>query len=337
MRKLVTTTAVVLTVLGLVTTAFAGTTPETLVQGGAANQFSGDGNATYLTWSSNSGAHPRHYDALTRAFLGKVTVKMNAPGTTGYAGDINGNGTEAAYQQTDGAMSDVYLYDLDADTRTAAPDAVNSALWEWAPSVSDDYLLFGRNKFTRASSPWKIVLYDRNTDTNLVLDTAPNSCQCIFPGQVTDEWATWTRCSRSTCQAWYYDIAGDVAARVPNPLDKVQYYPGVSRENGDIYFVRSNPACGANVKIVRWNPAGGPADVVSSQPTGYDVYTGLKVFDDLGGHQDVYVDRQRCAGKYYGDIYVVNDADLAGSRVAGRPARSVGPKTLYVQGATPRG
>jgi hypothetical protein len=320
------------------TGALAGTVAETPVETGAANQFAGDGNTTYLTWSSNTTAHPRHYDAMFRLLAGGPSMKMNAAGTIGYSGDINGDTTEAVYQQIDSSGSDLYTYDLALQTRTAAPQAVDSTLWEYGASISDGYILYGRNKFNRKSSPWKIMLYDRNTDTNIVLDTVTNACACVYPGQVSDDYATWTRCSKSICQAWYYDIAGQTTQKIPNPNGKLQYFPAVSGATGDLYFVQSAFGCGLHTKIMQWNPvAGGAANVVSSQPRGYDVYVGPNVFDD-GTHQDVYVDRQICSGKYYADIYVINDADTAFSRVVGHPSAGRSAATqLRMPGATPKG
>ena len=325
--------------LATATGALAGTVEETLVQGGGANQFAGDGNSTYLTWTSNSGAHPRHYDALFRPLAGGVPVKMNAPGTVGFSGDINGDTTEAVYQQADSSGSDLYTFDLVTQARTPAPDAVNSALWEYGASISDGYILYGRNKFTRKNSPWRIMLYDRNTDTNIVLDTVTQACSCVYPGQVSDQYATWTRCTTSICQAWYYNIADQTMAKIPNPNAKLQYFPAVSAATGDLYFVQSAFGCGLHTKIMQWNPvAGGAANLVSAQPRGYDVYVGPNVFDDLLAHQDVYVDRQVCSGKYYADIYVINDADTAFSRVVGHPsAGTTAPRQLRMPGATPRG
>ena len=251
------------------------------MQGGGANQFAGDGNTTFLTWTSNTTAHPRHYDALFRPLAGGASVNMNAAGTVGFSGDINGDTTEAVYQQVDSSGSDLYTYDLATQTPTAAPDAVNSTLWEYGASISDGYILYGRNKFTRRSSPWKIMLYDRNTDTNIVLDTVTHACACVYPGQVSDDYATWTRCTKSICQAWYYDIAGETTSKIPNPNDKLQYFPAVSAATGDLYFVQSAFGCGLHTKIMQWNPVdGGAANVVSAQPRGYDVYLGPNVFDD---------------------------------------------------------
>ena len=206
---------------------------------------------------------------------------MNAAGTVGFSGDINGDTTEAVYQQVDSSGSDLFTYDLATQTPTAAPQTVNSNLWEYGASISDGYILYGRNKFSRRSSPWKIMLYDRNTDTNVVLDTVTYACSCVYPGQVSDDYATWTRCSNSTCQAWFYDIAGETTKKIPNPNDKLQYFPAVSAATGDLYFVQSAFGCGLHTKIMQWNPvAGGAANVVSAQPRGVDVYLGPNVFDD---------------------------------------------------------
>ena len=320
-----------------VAAGFAGTIPETLVEGGPGNQFSGDGNSDWFTWSTNSPERPRHYDARARLFAGKGSFKMNASGTVGYAGDINGETTEAVYQQVDGAGSDIYLYDLEARTREPAPGSVNTNLWEWSPSVSDGYILFGRNKFRRPSSPWKIMLYDRVAETAVALDSVTYECRCIFLGQVSDAYATWTKCLRD-CHVWYHDIEAGTTHKVPNPLDKQQYNPGVSGASGDLFFIRSGNGCGQNVRIVRWNPvAGGDATVVGVLPQGYDVNSNVTVFDDTGGHQDVYLARYPCSGSFNANIYVVNDADTAAVARSARDgsASSAASKRPVMPGAAP--
>ena len=340
MRRLRTIMVAVCVAAATGTAAIAGTIEATLVVGGGADQLVGDGNSSWVIWSTNSPDHRNHYDARARSIKGGDAFKMNAPHTVGYTGDINGETTEAAYQQVSGRSANIFLYDLEARTRTSAGRVVNTELWEWMPSISPGYILFGRNNFSRAGAPWRIVLYDREADATRMLDTVTNECGCFFPGQVSDEYATWTNCEGTRCQAWYYDIAADEIHKVPNPLNKYQYSPGVSEVTGDLYFVRSGDACGQNVRLVRWDPvAGGAAVIVSAHPSGYDVFGPVRVFDDTGGHQDVFLDRYECGGRFYGDVYGVNDADTAGiGRLpAGRSARASGSKRHAPLGATPGG
>jgi hypothetical protein len=279
------------------------------------------GNTDSVIWSANTHDRPRHFDAYAQATGGGALYKMNAGGTVGFAGSVNGDTGEAIYQQiTD--SSDLYLYDLTSHTRAAAPAAVNTSQWESSPSVSPGFMLFNRE-----ARRWRVVLYDRNTGTSTVLANVSYRCRCVFAGQVTDDYATWTDCSGTRCQIWYLDIAGSSVHRFPNPLGKYQYASGVSSGTGDIYVARSAPACGANVRIVRWNPvAGGDPVVVSSLPDGYDVADELLTFADTGGHDDVYFGEFLC-GYALSDLYVLADADTVTPRLAASTTASRRPVT----------
>jgi hypothetical protein len=340
MRKLRIVAIGVLLSTAIATVAVAGTIEETLVVGGRANQFSGDGNTSWFTWSSNTVDHRNHYDARAiGASKGDEAWKMNARHTVGFAGDIDGETNVAVYQQVQ-RSSNIFLYDLASKSRTSAGPVVNSDLWEWGPSISSGHILFGRNNFARRGAPWRIVLYDRGTEETLVLDSVTNACACIFPGQVSSEYATWTKCDGPRCEAWYYDIAGESTHQVPDPFGRHQYAPGVSEATEDLYFIRAGDACGQNVRLVRWNPnEGGDGVVVSSHPSGYDVGSPVHVYDDLGGHQDVFVDHYECRDRFYGDVYVVKDADTGGVDPlrADRASRASVAERLVPRGATPLG
>jgi hypothetical protein len=315
--------------------ASAGLT-ATEVEGGPGDQIFGQVNTDWEVWTSNSADHPNAYNAYGR-MNGSARFRINPAGTRGYAGTLLDDTSQAIYQKIDGASSNIYLYDLSTQTQSSPGAGVNSDLWEWQPAVSDGFVLFGRNSFRTKTSPWKVILYDRTALTSTVLDSVTNRCRCIYPGQVTDQYATWTKCT-GICQVWVYSIAGEAKVKAPNPSSQYQYYPGVSSESpGDIYFVGASD-CGSNTQILHWNPLGkGDPTVVSTLPNGFNVSVSLRVTDDAGGHQDLYFDRQVCSGHFYADVYKLEDVDvLTFTRDRATPSATGGMR-LPAPGARPSG
>jgi hypothetical protein len=288
-------------------------------------------------WSSNSSDHPAHYDTFARTGTGSP-FQVNAMGTEGQSGGLNGLTSQAIYQQANGDASDLFLFNLSTKTRTNPPSTINTNLWEWSPSISAGFILFGRNNFKEPTSAWKVMLFNRTTGVFKVLDSVQNKCECIFPGQVTDQYATWTRCSSTLCQSWYYTIATGATAKIPNPQSKQTYYPAVAATSGNMFFARSDTGCGNNTKIYRWKPSvGGNPVLVSSIPTGYDLTTSSLASHGSDGHDDVYIDRLICSGQFNADIYMIDNADTATSATVSRDAgRTSGvAKHLTPPGATP--
>jgi hypothetical protein len=308
----------------------AGTIAPVLVKGrSAVDEFNAAADGTYLLWTQNTIAHPRHYDGYIQPLAGGSTTKVNAAGTKAFVGPTI-NGTEAVFQEiASGARvthSNVYLYDTTTDTRSNPPAGVNTKDWEWGPASSPGFILFGRNQFKTGRSPWKVILYDRNTQQFTVLDQVKNRCGCIFPGGVTDSYATWTKCSSFPCQAYYYDISGQTTHTVPNPLGKQQYYPSPSGDSSSIYFVRSGTACGANANIMRYDIGGGDPVVVSNLPDNHDVEASPSVYTDGLSSDHVYFGELTCKGNFYGDIYKIDGAEVptfAGSGSRAKPGRRV--------------
>ncbi len=316
------------------TAASAGFSP-TLVKGGTGDQNSPTANTTTLGYSANSSAHPRHFDAFVESFLtrGVLRTKVNARHTVGYMGHMNGDSGELIYQQIK-SSSDVLLYDIETHTRSQAPNAVDSDLWEWSPSISTGHILFGRNSFRQPTSPWKVILYDRESHGTKVLDSSTFRRQGIWPGQVTDEYATWTKCT-AVCNVWYYDIVAEETHKVPNPDELVQYWGGVSEDTGQIYYASSGIGCGGP-DLMRWDPAGkgGPV-LVTTLPSDQDLGDTMYVFAD-GSNDDLFFTRARCTNAAPQDIYKVDNADLAGvGRSAARPSGSGGARQLSLRGAMP--
>jgi hypothetical protein len=302
-------------------------TPTLVVGGSKVDQIYPSANDTHVIWTQNSTARPKHYDAESSVLPPLSPTKMNQAGSLGFTGNITNGTSEAIYQEIANHASDLYLYDVSTDARTTPPN-VNTSAWEWKPSISPGYIEFGRSTAVfKPKAKEKVVLYDRNAQSSKVLATMPEGCLCIYAEQVSDQYATWIECP-NICRVWYYDIANDKVHQLKDPNGLWNYGPSVDGATGTLYFVQSGDACGLKVKLMRWS-IGTPIDsatVVSKLPSGYDVGD-TRVTVALGGDDDVYFSRMKCAGKYYSDIYKVASANTASpiaSRVGTGPRIATG-------------
>ena len=164
----------------------------------------------------------------------------------------------------------------------------------------------------------------------------PRSAECIRPGNITDQYATWTKC-RQLCRSYVYDIGTQDQFTVPHQQGKHEYYGSVT--GGDeVYFVRSGNACGRNVRIFRWSIGDPSVVLVHPLPAHIDVayHVGTAIKPDM--HTDVYFDRFDCRRRFRPDVFVIRDADAA-VMVAGRlddsaRARARGKRSMTA-GAAP--
>jgi hypothetical protein len=208
--------------------------------------------------------------------------------------------------------SDLHLYRTETRAYADPPRGINTDLWEWAPDISESYILFGRNRFSTRRSPWKVILYDRDAKTFDVLAQAPNRCACIFPETVNESYATWTRCE-GRCNVFVHEIETGLTTKIPKPAGTSQL-AAAPTEDGQVYFVRSSDACGADVQIVR-RPIdlSSGAEMIHQFPAGWDMRWKLYLVHGLDGHHDLYYDRASCMdSRFRGNIYVLRDVDLAG-------------------------
>lgn len=307
---------VLLTLLGVTGTSQAAPLTPTLILGGSTDQILPDANASFIGWTQNSKAHPRHYDAFVQPLSGGAPtgspMKLNTGTTFGWFGGIRPDVNEAAYQQTNArqTQSDIRIVDLDVlPLAPTSPPGLNTRGWEFRPSISAGWILFARNLARRT----RIYLYDRTLQTSTALASARNRRNGnprIFPDDVTETYATWTRCVR-VCNVYSHNLSTKVTTVVPNPSNVHQYDGSVSDSTGNMYFVTSGNRCGVRVKILRWHIGDPlPYTVVAAIPSGYDVTFRTATFND-GTNDNVYFDRVRCAGKFYSDIYKVSAADTA--------------------------
>ena len=303
-----TATLSILSVTGPVS---AGTGAE-LIIGGKADQF-GPGATEVLTdtwvgWSQFvRPAVTAHIKTLPPATADHRKLRRRAGSNTFFGGF---EGDDAIFQEARRRNSSVYLYDIPTDTASASPAGVNTELWEWAPDLSTAFILFGRNKFDRGRSPWKVMLYDRVAQTFETLDSVRNRCGCIFPESVSEQYAAWTTCEGIRCQVWVHDTVSGTTRKVPNP-DKQQYGAAVT-DDGQVYFVRSGNGCGANPQIRRWQFGGGAATtLIFDFPSGTDLRGGMDVLEGADTNDDVYFDRVNCGDrKFRGNVYRLLDTNL---------------------------
>ena len=94
-----------------------------------------------LAWTQNSRAHPNRFNAYFKRGSHKP-VKLNTTGR-GYLGGIDP--PLVIYQQIKNNESNLRLFNYATGDRLRPPQGVNTADWEWSPSISGDWITFGRD------------------------------------------------------------------------------------------------------------------------------------------------------------------------------------------------
>jgi hypothetical protein len=213
---------------------------------------------------------------------------VNRARTHGFSGGFEGE--TFVYQEVRGRQSNLVFYDLAGGGRSAPPAGVNTRQWEWHPTISGDWLLFGRQSFAARAD--LVLLRNLVTGENRRLSRLAWGRRTLAePGQVSGNYAVWFRCT-PLCNVFLYDIAAGSTAKIPNPSRRQQYDPSVT-DDGTVYFLRSGRGCGNSVRLVR-HPLGGPSRVLASLGAGRDSgHTYALENDD--GTTTVLFDRVRCS------------------------------------------
>jgi len=301
---------VLVVVMSLIGMSQASATIEPVkIFGGRTDQFNPGANGSWIGWTANSVDSPTHYDAFVRPLPispGATKYQLNATKQAIFGG-ITPDTNEAVVQQFNNKGSDLHVYDLTTGSpvKESDPVGLNTSGWEAFPAISKDSIMFLRKGRTSE----RLLLFDRNgVQSTLKLDEVDYATGSIEVGNVTENYATWTKCV-VRCNVFYYDITGGDTHRVPNPNKRFLYAGSTTDATGQMYFVRSGTSCGAHVTIRRWliGSASTTIVTVASLPDGYDVLRTF-TFND-GSHDNVYFDRLRCGGTYYSDIYEVPAAD----------------------------
>ncbi len=286
-----------------------------------------------FAWSADGKTTPGRFNAFVQPD-GEPRIRVNPANTRGYTGSIEGD--RLVWQQIRKGQSDLRIYDVSAGGGVPlGRDDVNDERWQWRPSIDGDYLLYGENRFESRDAPWKVMLANLGDpgENPRVLATATNRCRCLYPGQVSGNYATWTRCS-PTCQVFVHRIDTDTTTRVINEPQKHQYF-GVPNTNGVTYLVRSGSGCGANARIVAVPYGSQSRQLVAEIDPGKDV-NDLSTVPGAVVPEPVYFSRFGCGNAGQGNIYMTEV--LPPTRVAAEHGTSVtGRKELPLPpGATPR-
>ena len=270
---------------------------------GSADQEHPVAGSDSLVWSEAPSVRSTRFSVYVR-LDGQPRFRVNAAGTVGFSGSGTIEGARIAYQQRRrySGPGDIKLYDLATRKRSEPPSGVNTGLNERVPSLSGDWLLFGRSPLF--APPWRVLLFNLRTHELRTL-TRPRRA-FTQPGSVSGYYATWYRCERLTrCAIYLYDISTRARVRVPNPLRRAPFGVAVTSA-GVVYFAESkNVDCGRGLALWRWRP-GDTRTKLLSLPAGRDT-SGMSPLPNADGSTTVLYDRYRCrpdtAAFSEGDIF----------------------------------
>ena len=182
-------------------------------------------DAADLAFAQSRPGHPHSFDVYVKQ-AGLPRYKVNQRGQ-GFAGGIDG--TTLIWQSVRNHDSNLRLFDLSTHVRSV-PTGVNTRRWEFWPSMSGDWILYGQSWSQRPIN-WRVILHNETSaETRILAERINRPHAEVEPGQVNGDFATWgTFNSRTgTSQVVLYQISTSTKPRIPEPTGKVQYYPAVT-------------------------------------------------------------------------------------------------------------
>jgi Tol biopolymer transport system component len=221
---------------------------------------------------------------------GTPRYKLNKRGQ-GFAGGIDGS--TLIWQSLRNGQSDLRLFDLAGHTGSV-PAGVNTRRWEFWPTISGDWILYGQIWGSRPLN-WRVILHDTNTSETRILDERVNRPHTqVTPGQVNGDYATWASYNSRTrvSNVFLYQISTATTTKLPRPTGKSQDYPSVTPA-GTVFYTRGGLGCGKHVVLHEY--AAGVDTAMAVLPTGYDVFTKTFAVDEGAGVTSVYFDRVQCS------------------------------------------
>jgi hypothetical protein len=249
----------------------------------AFEQVPGTGGGTYFAWTRGSRTR-----LLIQSGPGQPAFQVNGSRSRAWSGSIDG--TTFVYQLARGNNSDIRLMDVVSHVKSA-PTGINTRRWEWHPTISGDWILFGRSAFDRNRS--RVLLHNASTAQTIMLADVQGKSTRADPGQVSGDYAVWDRCAHHVCNVFRYQISTDHTTRIPNALTgQIQYDPSVT-DTGTVYFVHSGDGCGRNVKLIEW-VEGQPLNVLVEFGPGRDITSTTQAVPDQVAGTDVYFDKYTC-------------------------------------------
>jgi hypothetical protein len=284
----------------LVSTAVQAATPVK-VKDTTAYEWGSAAGGGWLAWSQ--GPHRRGDHDLYVKQAGHPTDVLE-PGAFQEVGDIETGGTHGdilvySIEPATGD-DDIRFYDLDTGTVSAPPAGVNSAKDDDYPSISGNFLLFGRGP-AGASFSKKIYLYDFTTTNLRILASAPTG-GTVTPNSVRGDFVSYVVCpANGKCNVFRFTISTGAKVKMPNP-QRATYWSSVA-DDGTTYFVQGSPTyCGVNTRIMRRAP-GGAITRLFQFPNGIEIGDLDAVETPTG--PVVYFTRIQCLNNYTAGIWKI--------------------------------
>lgn len=267
-----------------------------------------DGSHTYFAWTQDILGKPKAPDSAFFQVDGGTTRRINPARTYGFLGDFDAGTSTLIYQQAAGTSSDLYLYDVNTRSSLPTPTGINTAAWQWNPSIDTDsgsgtrWILYGENRFNGPTAPWRLFLYNATTHAKLKLDETTNRCGCLFAGDIAYPWVVWSKGLNGN--VWRYNIMTQVKNKVVLPRDRDEYYASATSD-GTVYVAQAGDTCGAAAKLWRVD-SGGAATLVYALSAGSEPLSINAT--DTGAGVTLYSDRYFCKTKT-SNIFRIDDAD----------------------------
>jgi hypothetical protein len=260
-----------------------------------------DAHHRYLVWTRSEDGGP-YRTVLSIDGIGRTRMAANGA-RDAFTGSISDGGV--VLQVVRGQDSDIVRYDIaDGSTGRISP-RTSDRRWQWRPTASGPWLLFGEGRIDDDGAPWRVILMNTVTGELQVLDRASNRCRCISPGQVNGDYAVWTKGLKG--DVFRYRISTGVTREIPDPLHLDQYAPSVAAD-GTVFFAQSRIACGSSAALYRY-------DVDGTLTPLFELATGRQpvstsVLDERDGSTTLYFDRNVCDTDA-SDILRIPSADTA--------------------------
>ena len=264
-------------------------TPQSVVTAkGRQFNLSATPGGTYLAYDQSRPGHPNLFDVYVKP-AGVRRFKVNRRGVA-YGGGIDG--ATMIYQSVSHGQSNLRLFDLVTHGRSA-PAGVNTTRWEWQPTISGDWILYGQRWGSHPING-RVILHDTNTAETRVLDEQIGQPRRLLsPGQVSGDFATWDRYTPIgyADNVFLYQISTQTRTKIPVPTDKVQHSSSVT-PTGTVFYARSWFGCGNHVSLHEYSS--GADKLLAKLPNGYDTFKTFAV-DEGGGVTSLYFERFQCS------------------------------------------
>lgn len=237
-----------------------------------------------IAWQRRgTGKRPR-YDVMLRADGGGIR-RVNPKNKQGFMGDFDG--TTLVYQEA-GRDSNIKTFDIVTGARGSYGKPVNTKHWEFWPTRSGDWLMFGRQHIRTAR--YQLLLHNASTGELRQLTTlGPKGY--LDPGQVSGDWAAWTRCGPGfRCRSFVLQISTGQVTMIPRGAP-AQFAAGVDA-NGTVYYGNSGRGCGIKSRLMRYRQDG-TVKQLTKFSKGRD-FGSARVHTDAAGMNHVVIDLGRC-------------------------------------------